>query len=184
MPAGEEFTLEPSDMLLTNQVAVVTGGGAGIGQGIALGMARFGADVVVLEIDPDRCEDTVARVEAMGRSCLAVETDVMDSDAVRRGIEQAASRFGRIDVLVSNASGLACPIRGIVRTAGGAQVMRRYMLLEREGIVEEWASTAVFLRSKMGAYITGVSISVDGGTAAASGWTRTCEGGWALTHNV
>ena len=46
--------LDPSDILLTGQAAIVTGGGGGIGQGIALGLAKFGADVAVLDIDPER----------------------------------------------------------------------------------------------------------------------------------
>ena len=57
----------PDDILLTDQVAIVTGAGAGIGQGVAVGMAAFGADVVVAEIDPERAEVTAGMVEASGR---------------------------------------------------------------------------------------------------------------------
>jgi NAD(P)-dependent dehydrogenase (short-subunit alcohol dehydrogenase family) len=52
--------------------------------------------------------------------------------------------------------------------------------MRREGVVEECASTAVFLCSSMGGYVTGVTINVDGGTWASSGWLRDGSGGWSL----
>jgi NAD(P)-dependent dehydrogenase (short-subunit alcohol dehydrogenase family) len=99
--------MDPSDILLTDQVAVVTGGGGGIGRAIALAFASAGADVVIADIVPDRCEETVARVEELGRQALGVPANVMDSDQVRACIEQTADRFGRLDILVNNAGGVS-----------------------------------------------------------------------------
>jgi len=91
---------------VTDQVAVVTGAGAGIGQGIAVTLARFGADVVVLDIDPDRGASTSARIDAAGRQSLAVQVDASDSNALREAIERVHAQFGRIDILVNNVGGV------------------------------------------------------------------------------
>ncbi|MFP5307893.1 MAG: SDR family NAD(P)-dependent oxidoreductase, partial [Gammaproteobacteria bacterium] len=92
--------------MLTDQVAVVTGGG-GIGRAIALACAAAGADVVIGDIVPQRCEETVQRVHEAGRRALGVPTDVTDTAQLRTLIERAAQHFGRIDVLVNNAGGVA-----------------------------------------------------------------------------
>ena len=91
---------------LTDQVALVTGGGAGIGRGIAVSMAECGADVVIAEIDPERGEEAAAAVCATGRRALFVPTDVMDTDAVRNAVAGAERSFGRLDILVNNAGGV------------------------------------------------------------------------------
>lgn len=95
------------DMLLTDRVAVITGGGGGIGRAIALACASVGADVVIGDIIPERCEEVAARVREAGRRALAVPTDVTDTGQVRALIDSAASHFGRIDILVNNAGGVS-----------------------------------------------------------------------------
>jgi NAD(P)-dependent dehydrogenase (short-subunit alcohol dehydrogenase family) len=99
--------LDANDILLTDRVAIVTGGGGGIGRAIALAFASVGADVVIGDIVPERCEETAARVRDLGRKALAVPTDVMETAQVRALIERAASEFGRIDILVNNAGGVS-----------------------------------------------------------------------------
>jgi NAD(P)-dependent dehydrogenase (short-subunit alcohol dehydrogenase family) len=99
--------MDQSDILLTDQVAVVTGGGGGIGRAIALAFASVGADVVIADIIPERCEETVARVQERGRKAIGVPTDAMNSDQVRACIDRAADHFGRIDILVNNAGGVS-----------------------------------------------------------------------------
>ena len=96
-----------TDIDLTDQVALVTGGGGGIGRGVALAMAAHGADVVVAEIEPDRAEQTAAAVSRLGRRALVVPTDVMDTDQVREAVRRADEEFGRIDILVNNAGGVS-----------------------------------------------------------------------------
>ena len=95
------------NMLLTDQVAVVTGGGGGIGRAIALSYAAVGADVVIGDIIPERCEETASRVRESGRAALGVPTDVADTNQVRALIAAASDRFGRIDILVNNAGGVS-----------------------------------------------------------------------------
>ena len=98
--------MDANDTRLTDQVAVVTGGGGGIGRAIALALASVGADVVIGDIVPERCEETAARVRELGRKALAVSTDVMETAQVLALIERAAGEFGRIDILVNNAGGV------------------------------------------------------------------------------
>src|SRR2546425_3305421 len=90
-------------MDLDKHVAIVTGGGRGIGRATALELARMGATIVVAEFDTANAQRTADEVAKLGRPSLAVATDVTrraDLDAmVRRTLE----RFGRIDVLVNNA---------------------------------------------------------------------------------
>jgi NAD(P)-dependent dehydrogenase (short-subunit alcohol dehydrogenase family) len=85
---------------------VITGGGAGIGRAIALAFASAGADVVIGDIVPERCEETAARVRELGRKAVGQPTDVMNSDQVRALIGRAAAEFGRLDILVNNAGGV------------------------------------------------------------------------------
>jgi NAD(P)-dependent dehydrogenase (short-subunit alcohol dehydrogenase family) len=98
--------MDPSDILLEDQVAFVTGGGAGIGAGIALELARFGASVVIADVDRERADTTAAEIEALGRRALVCETDVRDTDQIRSSVDAAHKAFGRIDVLVNNAGGV------------------------------------------------------------------------------
>ena len=93
------------DIQLTDQVAVVTGGGGGIGRAIALAYASVGADIVIADIVPERCEETAARVRELGRRALGLPTDVTDVNQVGALIAAADKEFGRIDILVNNAGG-------------------------------------------------------------------------------
>ena len=100
--------MKPTDILLTDQVAIVTGGGGGIGRAIALAYASVGADIVIGDIVPERCEETAARVREMGRRALAVPTDVTRHESGPRVDRQPRTgHFGRIDILVNNAGGVS-----------------------------------------------------------------------------
>jgi NAD(P)-dependent dehydrogenase (short-subunit alcohol dehydrogenase family) len=98
--------MQLNNTLLEGQVAVITGGGGGIGRAIALACASVGADIVIGDIIPERCDEVAARVCEIGRQALGVPTDVMHTDQVRRLVESATERFGRIDILVNNAGGV------------------------------------------------------------------------------
>ncbi|HET8710230.1 MAG TPA: SDR family oxidoreductase [Spongiibacteraceae bacterium] len=92
---------------LTDQVAIITGGGGGIGRAIALAFAQAGANIVIADIVAERCEETAARVRELGRDALAIPTDVTDTEQIRAMIDSAHTQFGRIDILVNNAGGVA-----------------------------------------------------------------------------
>ena len=93
------------DFRLTDQVALVTGAGAGIGRAIAVAFAEAGADVVAAGRTQSSLDETVRLVEAAGRSGLAVTTDVMHEDDLERLVASAVEQFGKVSVLVNNAGG-------------------------------------------------------------------------------
>ena len=90
-------------MRLKDKIAIVTGGGSGIGRGVCLAYAREGADVVVADVDLQGARETVAGIEAAGRRGLAVRTDVADPAQVTAMVETARTHFGRIDILFNGA---------------------------------------------------------------------------------
>lgn len=95
-----------NDVMLTDQVALVTGGGGGIGAGIARKLAQFGADIVIADIVPERCEAIAGEIRALGRRVLAIPTDCTDTEALQATINRADAEFGRIDILVNNVGGV------------------------------------------------------------------------------
>lgn len=271
--------MNPADIRLDGQCAFVTGGANGIGKGIALGMAGFGADIVIVDLDAAAGQRVADEIAQSGRRSLFVQADVMDRDALRHAIDSAAQRFGRLDILVNNAGGgrpikfmgqsersrdrhiefnlgslmtathhaaqhmiafgnggsiinvssieglraapgyavyAACKaamlnftrtaavelaefgIRvnaiapdiivtdGFVNQAPGAMeppqiaARGRYIPMRRDGTPDDCAGPAIFLASRMSAYVTGTTVSIDGGTWASSGWVRTPENDWRL----
>lgn len=279
------------DMSLTDQVAIVTGGGGGIGRAIALSLASVGADIVIADIAPERCEETAARVREFGRRALPLPTDVTNTDQLREHVARAAQEFGRLDILVNNAGGTSqkpfvdqserswrkiidlnlvsmfaatqTAIPDIIKGGRGGAIINvtsiegsraaplyavyasckagminftRTMALElaqhqirvnaiapdytvtpgtrgnisgpvdeskwyqptpaqhdanarripvgRPGIDTECGDAAVFLASKMGSYVNGAILPVDGGTWASSGWVRNQTGKWVLVEET
>ena len=91
------------DLHLDDKVAMVTGGGRGIGEAICMAFANEGAQVVVTDIDSDTAITVSENIKALGRKALAVKTDVSNRDEVVRLMESVLKEFGRIDILVNNA---------------------------------------------------------------------------------
>ena len=90
-------------MSLTGKIAVVTGSAQGIGQAIAITLAQDGADVVVADLNADRCEETVARITELGRQAMAVSVNVGDWDQVKSMIDRVLKDWKQIDIMVNNA---------------------------------------------------------------------------------
>ena len=140
---------------LDGKLAVVTGAGKGIGRGIALCLARAGADVVVAARTQGDLTEVRQAIEALGRRSLAVVTDVTDNAALEH-LAASAEQLGPIDIWVNNAGGLpdATP-RYLTRTAedrwdaqldlnlkavfSGCQVAAEHM---QEGVIVNISSTA------------------------------------------
>jgi NAD(P)-dependent dehydrogenase (short-subunit alcohol dehydrogenase family) len=276
------------ELSLVDQVALVTGGGAGIGRGIAESLARAGADVVLAEIDPERAAQAAEAVRSLGRRAVVVPTDVMDTGQVEAAVRAAEVELGRLDIVVNNAGGVRGArfldqserswrrhidinlVSALAATWHGAQAMirggrggsivnvssiegsraaptyavyaackaglqsftrsmalelgehgirvnaiapdqtrtpgnsgqrtgpvdeatfvrrspedqdglERYVPLGREGVVDECGDVVAFLCSPLAAYVTGVTVPVDGGAWASSGWVRTPDrASWSL----
>ena len=88
---------------LKGRVALVTGGGRGIGRGIAEGLAGHGAKVVCAARTRSQLDESVAAIEAAGGDALALEMDVADLTSIERGVEAVLSHYGQIDILVNDA---------------------------------------------------------------------------------
>ncbi|MEO5586706.1 MAG: SDR family NAD(P)-dependent oxidoreductase [Novosphingobium sp.] len=147
---------------LTGQAAVVTGGGGGIGRAIAICLAAHGADVAVIDVIPDRCDETVARIEEFGRTGLALPANVMESQQVTDAVAAAAERFGRLDILVNNAGGVTR--RGFSELA--EKNWRRHIDLNLvSNLAATSAATPVMIAGGRGGSIINVT-SIEGARAA------------------
>ena len=87
--------------MLTDNVAIVTGAGQGIGKAVALRLAREGASVVVADLNLETARSTAEEIRALGAGALEVQVDVRDPASIGTMVDAAVEAFGRIDVLVS-----------------------------------------------------------------------------------
>ncbi len=95
---------------LKGKVAIVTGGGSGIGRACCYVLSEYGAEVIAADINLDGAEKTAAAVAAQGRKALAVHLDVSELDSVKALMQTVYEKCGRIDILV-NSAGILDPTR-------------------------------------------------------------------------
>jgi len=100
-------------MRLNNKVAIVTGGGVGIGRAISLAFASEGAAVVAAARTLPRLEAVADEIRSRGGRAIAIQTDVSDENQVKKMVAQTLNEYGQIDILVSN-SGIAGPTINVV----------------------------------------------------------------------
>ncbi|MFQ5456350.1 MAG: SDR family NAD(P)-dependent oxidoreductase [Nitrospirota bacterium] len=91
-------------MKLKGKKAIVTGGSSGIGREIAIRFAEEGADLLIADIDVPGAKDTAIEIEKKGGNAIPLETDISSSEQVKRMVDTAIERFGRIDILINNAT--------------------------------------------------------------------------------
>ena len=88
---------------LSEKIAIVTGGGSGIGQAIALELAREGCHIALCGRRLEPLQASAQAIEALGRQALVSQVDVSQNDAVQHFVDDVVTRFGRVDLLVNNA---------------------------------------------------------------------------------
>ena len=94
-----------ADRLLSDKVALITGGGTGIGRGIALAMSAYGANVVLASRNVPHLDEVATEIRAQGGRAVRVATDVREPQQVDAMLAASVEAFGRVDVLVNNAAG-------------------------------------------------------------------------------
>jgi gluconate 5-dehydrogenase len=88
---------------LEGKTAIVTGGGTGLGQQMALGLAEAGSNIVVCSRKLERCQETAHKIEALGAKALAFRCDINREEEIDHVVMETIREFGKIDVLVNNA---------------------------------------------------------------------------------
>ena len=94
---------------LQDKIAIVTGGGSGIGEQISKAYARAGAHVVVAARKQERLDKVAEEIRQMGRESLAISTDVTDPEQVDNLLKKTVEKFGRLDIMVANSGGGGFP---------------------------------------------------------------------------
>ncbi len=95
---------------LAGKVAIVTGASSGLGVAFATGLAEAGADIAICARRVEKLEETRAKVQTLGRRCLAVRADVANPEDCNQVVEETVKQLGRVDVLINNAGiGTAVP---------------------------------------------------------------------------
>ena len=89
--------------ILDGKTALVTGGGRGIGKGIALELAKEGADIIIADIDLDNAENTAIELRELGRKVTVVEMDITQEVSVASAVSSALSQHAQVNILVNNA---------------------------------------------------------------------------------
>ncbi len=88
---------------LTGQVAIITGGGAGLGRQMALALAEAGANVILAARKVERCEEAAREASALGARAVALRCDVTSPEEIASVVDRTLADFGRVDILVNNA---------------------------------------------------------------------------------
>jgi NAD(P)-dependent dehydrogenase (short-subunit alcohol dehydrogenase family) len=150
---------------LRDKIALVTGGGRGIGRGIALEFAREGADVaIVFRRDEAAAAATAEEVRTLGRRALLARADVSDPDAVMAAVAACVDGFGRLDVAVAN-SGVASRFSTVEKL--DVAEWRRVMSVDLDGAFYTARAVIPHLKASAGTLILVSSVGAD--TAAAGG---------------
>lgn len=117
-------------MKLKGKVALVAGGGQGIGEGISLCLAEEGADVAIADINAENAKKVAGKTEALGRKALALSVDLTGNGIPEKTVRETVDFFGRIDILVNNVGGVTREMLTQIleqRIAWGNEILPEFM---------------------------------------------------------
>ena len=186
VPEGEKFRVEywmleemklrrrPAPKPLTGKVAVVTGGGSGIGRAIAHELSEAGAVVVVVDIQLEAAQTTADLIGSADRS-IAVQADVTDNAAVKSAIDEAVLAFGGIDIVVNNA-GLSIS-RSLLDTSEAEWDLQHDVMAKGSFLVSKHAAAAMITQAQGGdiVYIVSKNAIVAGPNNLAYGSAKASQ---------
>jgi NAD(P)-dependent dehydrogenase (short-subunit alcohol dehydrogenase family) len=171
---------------LTDKVAIITGGGTGIGRAIAIEFARAGADVVVASRKIENLEKVAGEVRALGRRALAVATDVRKPEDVDNMVKRTMEEFGRIDILVNNhGASFGCALEDM--TPGGWDVVMNidlrgvYLCSRAVGkvMIQQKKGRILNIASVAGVYGSPMMAHYGAAKAGVINFTKSLAGEWA-----
>jgi len=170
------------------KVAVVTGGGTGIGYATALQLARLGASVVIASRTAAELEASATRITAeSGAKCIAVATDVKNEEACIRLIERSVEEFGHLDILINNAGGTRMGPLESIPTKGWDSIFDlnvrsayfctreagKHMVAQKSGAIVNISSSAGITGVKGGAHYSAAKSALQMfSTVTAAEWGR------------
>jgi gluconate 5-dehydrogenase len=175
---------------LTDKVAVITGGGTGIGRAIAIEFARVGANIVVASRKIENLGKVAAEVRTLGRRALAVVTDVRKAEDVDALVQKTVEEFGKIDILVNNhGASFACALEDM--TPGGWDVvlnidLRGVYLCSRavgKVMIQQKSGRIINISSIAGVYGSPMMAHYGAAKAGVINFTKSLAGEWAK-HNI
>lgn len=143
---------------LDGRIALVTGGGAGIGRASALALAAQGAGVAVLDVNGEAAEDTAQAMRAAGASAAGFSCDIAHAQTVKATVAAVLERFGRLDIVVNGAGVASAP--GMPFTNNSEQDWERTLAINLMGAVHVCnASRLALLNSDQGRIVNISSIT-------------------------
>jgi NAD(P)-dependent dehydrogenase (short-subunit alcohol dehydrogenase family) len=143
-------------MEFKGKVAVITGGGSGIGRATAQRLATLGASIVVVDLDSATGEQTVALIEGGGGRALFAKVDVCDAEQMAGALDTALSRFGRLDILHNNA-GTALGPPGFPKV--GLDVWRKVLDVDLQAVILGCYLAAPLMEREGGAIVNTASMA-------------------------
>ncbi|HEV2284370.1 MAG TPA: SDR family NAD(P)-dependent oxidoreductase [bacterium] len=166
---------------LQDKVAIVTGGGQGIGRAIVLRLAQEGTEVVIADLNPATASAVAEEVQAAGRSAVAVRADVARAKDRRALVDAALAKFGKIDILVNNA--------GIVRVSDPLEITEdEWDLIQTVNVKGTYFTCQAVLPHMLergaGRIVNLASIAAKAGSTAFIHYNVSKAGVVALTRNL